>query len=236
MDSKKKTPAGETVDAALKGAIGGAITHAGDPYAAVLAAAGAVAGHVATKAVAFARASIQQRRSTDALLGIGSVVEFDERTPEIEAKLTRLIEAAGDDAGARARAVGSFEAMLEAWIRASRRAADDRKRRILIAALASGLDEESYREGLALSVIEALERLDYGAVRMLRDLHTFEEANDAASTNQYMRRELTDYFRDQLHDAKMLEARGARTTAFGRVALRFVHEELQNHMREEGEG
>lgn len=233
MESKQKSPAGEAVDAAVKGAIGGAITHAGDPYAAGLAAVGAVAGQIATKAVAFARESIQRRRSTDALLGVGSVVELDEHTPEIEAKLARLIESAGNDAGARARAIGSFEAMLEAWMRASHRAADDRKRRILMAALVSGLDEDAYREGLALTILERLERIDYGAVRLLARVQ--EAHGDGRRLQKAMAdEEFSGHFAKELRSQDLLENHGLQLTPLGRRALRFVGEELQNHMREEG--
>lgn len=228
---KKKSPADEAVDAAVKGAVGGAITHAGDPYAAGLAAVGAVAGHIAAKAVAFARASIQQRRSTDALLGVGSVVELDERATEIEAKLARLIEAAGHDEGARARAIGSFEAVLEAWMRASRRAADDRKRRILMAALVSGLDEDAFREGLTLTILERLERLDYGAIRLLGQLERARDSNEAAAVMRA--NDLSGHFLKELRGCDLLPPSASSPSPLGLRVLRFVREELQNRMRED---
>lgn len=228
----KKDQAHELVKAAAKGATAAGVATGGSITAVGVGALAGAAGHIASATLDQIREGIARSRGVDGPLGEATLVELEERGPELEAKLTRLLEVAGDDQAKRARAVASFEAMIHAWMKASRRAADDRKRRILMAALVSGLDEDAFREGLTLTILERLERLDYGAVRLLVGVQKAE--GDRRRLQKATEGEFSGHFAKELRSQDLLETHSMQVTPLGRRALRFVGEELQNHMREEG--
>lgn len=237
VGSKKTDTVHELAKSVGKGAAAAAVTSGGSLAAVGVGALAGAAGHVASTTLEQILKGIARARGVDGPLGEATLVELEERGPELEAKLTRLLEVAGDDQAKRARAVASFEALIHAWMKAGRRAADDRKRRILMAALVSGLDEDAYREGLALAILERLERLDYGAIRLLARLDEERPGSDDIASNS---ESLDGFHADCLAAEGLARCRRPvshdkwRVTELGKVALRFVGEELQSHMREEG--
>lgn len=229
----KKDQGHELVKAAAKGAAAAGVVSGGDITAVGIGALAGAVGHVASATLDQVREGIARSRGVEGPLGEATVVELDERAPELEAKLARLLEAAGDDQAKRARAVASFEALIHAWMKAGRRAADDRKRRILMAALVSGLDEEAYREGLALTIIEHLERLDYGATRLLVRVSEGDGDSDKLAAAM-AETDMCGHFHRLLKDSKLITHDGGRVTPLGRRVVSFIHKELQDHMREDG--
>lgn len=207
MASKKADAMHELAKAAAKGAAAAGVTSGGSLAAIGAGALAGTAGHVASTTLDHIRQGIARARGVEGPLGEATLVELEERGPELEAKLARLLEVAGDDLAKRARAVASFEAMIHAWMKASRRAADDRKR---------------------------LERLDYGAVRLLHALDAVSKHSWLDQHNVLGSHEHSDFFESQLRGERFLPGNdGLVPTSLGLAALRFIREELQNHMREE---
>lgn len=234
MGTNEGSRGSDVASAVVRSVAAAGATSGGNLVAMGVGALAGAAGELAVQAFKQIRTGLARDRGVEGPLCQATLTELEEHRLELESKLETLLDQAGDEPAGRARVLGSFEALIHAWIRASQRAADDRKRRILMAALVSGLDEDAYREGLQLTVLDALERLDYGAIRCLSMF-----TNDVQEVRRITVGSL------EAHHARTLESLGliARKSSgifveaeLGRVLLRFIHEELQDHMRSESSG
>lgn len=95
------------------------------------------------------------------------------RLPEVERKMHAL-----STQGVPIN-VSDFLRVLEHFGKAWTKAADSKKRERLEAAFVRSFDKELYESGLLNALWERLDRLSYGDLRLLRDLHEAGEHRDA---------------------------------------------------------
>jgi hypothetical protein len=162
-------------------------------------------------------------------------LELEAATEALEAKVTERLEDAETEEEV-AHVFAAVEATTRSWGEAQAKVADGRKRRLLLAALVHAFDRESYEEGLSLRVMECLERLDYAAVRLLRELETklpggrrFESAD--ASLEAFHAGQLADQGLVVRYNRGLDAA--YKCSEFGQVLLRYVREQLQADLAHE---
>lgn len=163
MSDEKKDPGAKVVDTALRAAIvaGGGAMAAGSPnpmQAAVFGGVGGAAGIMLDLAIARARETSPELPAVlQRLFGY----RLQSAAPQIKEKIEELREAVGEE-----EAVSTVIPNVVAYGKAVAEA-DGKKQRILMAALVSSFDPESYEAGMSRRFFGILDSLDYPEVREL---------------------------------------------------------------------
>ncbi|MCB9604586.1 MAG: hypothetical protein H6720_30065 [Sandaracinus sp.] len=206
------------------------------PEAAMLAKAGGkLVGRGASVAVEHAK-KLALSLFSDPVAKRLRELELEAASEALEAKVEERLEDAPNEEEA-AHVFSAVEATARSWSEAQAHVADGKKRRLLLAALVHAFDRESYEEGLSLRVMQTLERLDYAAVRLLRDLEIDLPSGRRLPTTD---RSLTLFHAQQLVGEGLAlrfePGSSIRTfvcTEFGQVLLRYVREQLQADLARE---
>lgn len=158
-DNAKKSSAKKAAEAGLRTGImgvGAALAAGHDPIAAgILAASAGAAGSLLD--VAISRAPERLASIMEGLF----VRRLEKDEDAIKAKVEELVETVGEE-----EAVEAIIPNLSAYAKAQA-SADRKKERILMAALVSAFDPDSYRAGMTRRFFSILEELDYPEIREL---------------------------------------------------------------------
>lgn len=97
------------------------------------------------------------------------IAEAAAAVEEVESELIANLEARVAEGG-QAHIAGNAAATANAWWKAWRSTPDDKKRRLLMAALVNAFDKDTYEEGLAMRLLSIVSELDYGELYLLKVL------------------------------------------------------------------